>query len=156
MGNNASEFSGSTTADQAIRGMDLSGRVAIVTGCNGGIGFETAKCLYKHNAHLVMACRDKQRMQEACDKIKTQVEEEKKKLNSEVKGKITCLVLDLASFKQIKEFIAEFLSLNLPLHLIINNAGVFTPNKKKTADGLEITIGTNHLYVLLQQNDFLI
>jgi NAD(P)-dependent dehydrogenase (short-subunit alcohol dehydrogenase family) len=107
---------------------DLSGKRAVVTGANSGIGFHTAKALTEHGAEVVLACRNLDSARAAAVKLPglTEVEE-----------------LDLASQKSVQTFADRFEG---PLDLLINNAGVMTPPKyRETEDGFELQYGTNHL-----------
>ncbi|HNI71148.1 MAG TPA: oxidoreductase [Marmoricola sp.] len=107
---------------------DLSGRTAIVTGANSGIGWHTADELARHGASVVLACRDRERGEEAAARIEgaTRVEQ-----------------LDLASLQSVQDFAERW---DGPLDLLINNAGVMmSPTYRTTADGFELQFGTNHL-----------
>jgi NAD(P)-dependent dehydrogenase (short-subunit alcohol dehydrogenase family) len=110
----------------------LDGKTAVVTGANSGLGFQTAKQLAGHGAHVVMACRDSQRGKDALER-----------LQSEVPGSdVEVRSLDLADLSSVKAFAA---GLDGPVHLLINNAGVMALPKRQTADGFEMQFGTNHL-----------
>jgi NAD(P)-dependent dehydrogenase (short-subunit alcohol dehydrogenase family) len=117
---------------------DLSGRTAVVTGANSGIGWHTARELAGHGARIVLACRDVERGKQAADKIRTAVPP----------ADIEVAELDLASMTSVREFGTSWAE---PLDLLVNNAGVMAPPKfAKTQDGYELQFGTNHLghYVL--------
>jgi NAD(P)-dependent dehydrogenase (short-subunit alcohol dehydrogenase family) len=105
-----------------------------ITGSNSGIGVETARTFYKAGAHVVIAARDTNKS----EKIK-------KEITNEKGGQITVLPLDLGDFSSIDAFVDSFQKLNLPLHILINNAGVMMTPKKKTKDGFEFQGGVNHL-----------
>jgi NAD(P)-dependent dehydrogenase (short-subunit alcohol dehydrogenase family) len=110
---------------------DLSGRTAIVTGANSGIGLCTVVALADHGARVVLACRD--------------VEAGRRALRRVGSGSGSCEVreLDLASMASVRGFAEAW---DEPLHLLINNAGVMAPPKRvETADGYELQFGTNHL-----------
>lgn len=107
---------------------DLTGRVALVTGANSGIGFQTAKELAGHGASVVLACRDREAGRAAAARIA---------------GDTSVAELDLASMASVRA-LAE--SWDRPLHLMVNNAGVMAPPKRaSTIDGYELQFGTNHL-----------
>ena len=107
---------------------DLSGRTAVVTGANSGIGFHTAKHLARHGATVVLACRNTDAARAAAARID---------------GSTRVAELDLASLASVRAF-AE--SVDHPVDLLINNAGVMTPPRyRETADGFELQYGTNHL-----------
>ena len=115
---------------------DLSGKVAIVTGSNVGIGFEAAKELAKKNATVVMACRNLEKGDEAAAKTI---------LSTNSSLKLEVMKLDLSSLKSVKDFADEFTKKYDRLDLLINNAGVMMPPYSKTEDGFELQFGTNHL-----------
>ena len=105
---------------------DLSGKVAVVTGANSGIGFHTARELAAHGADVVLACRDTASAAEAASKIGGRVEQ-----------------LDLASQKSVASFADRW---DGQLDLLVNNAGVMrVPTWRATEDGHEMQFGTNHL-----------
>lgn len=114
---------------------DLTGKTAIVTGANSGIGFETALALYEKGAHVMLACRDLNKAHEAIAKIK------------EYKGSgiLEAARLNLESVTQIKEFVEDFTQQHHHLHLLINNAGVAMPPASKTDEGYELQFGVNFL-----------
>ncbi|MFT5434478.1 MAG: NAD(P)-dependent dehydrogenase (short-subunit alcohol dehydrogenase family) [Myxococcota bacterium] len=114
---------------------DQSGRTAIITGANSGIGFETARALTKAGAHVVMACRNPERGQAAVAKL----------VLGQPNAKIELGIVDLSDLSSIREFAAEQLAKHSRLDLLINNAGVMMTPYTKTADGFELQFGTNHL-----------
>jgi len=114
---------------------NLSGKVAIVTGSNTGIGFETAKQLAAFNAHVILACRNKSLGVEAEQLIKKEIPS----------AKAEFMELDLGSKDSIEKFTREFLSKNIPLHFLVNNAGLIMGKRTITSDGFETTFGVNHL-----------
>jgi NAD(P)-dependent dehydrogenase (short-subunit alcohol dehydrogenase family) len=91
----------------------LTGKIAIVTGGNTGIGFETCLELVRHGAYVYMASRSKQRATEAISKIKEKVPV----------AQIEFLELDLKDLKQVQKAAQSFLALDKPLDILINNAG---------------------------------
>ncbi|WP_158793066.1 oxidoreductase [Granulicella sp. L60] len=114
----------------------LTGKRILITGANSGIGYHAALKLARKGAHIVFASRDRQRGQAALDRLHT-----------EAPGTDTELaILDLASLASIRTFAAAELAQKRPLHVLINNAGVFAPPKRlETADGFELQFGTNVL-----------
>jgi NAD(P)-dependent dehydrogenase (short-subunit alcohol dehydrogenase family) len=115
---------------------DQSGRVAIVTGANSGIGYETARVLAHKDADVVMACRSLDKAQAAADQIRAE----------NPRGSVEVVQLDLADFASIRSFVEVFLTKYSRLDLLINNAGVMAlPKRWKTKDGFEMQFGTNHL-----------
>jgi NAD(P)-dependent dehydrogenase (short-subunit alcohol dehydrogenase family) len=114
---------------------DQSGRTAIVTGANSGLGLSTARELARHGASVVLACRDTGKGETA-----------KRAIEAAAPGaKVELAELDLASLASVEEFAAGFGGAHDGLDLLINNAGVMAPPRRETADGFELQLGTNLL-----------
>lgn len=109
---------------------DQTGRVAIVTGANTGLGFETARALAARGAQVVLAVRDVEKGERAAARID---------------GEGTVQALDLTSLDSVRSAAAELRAAHPRIDLLINNAGVMYPPRKTTADGFELQFGTNHL-----------
>ncbi|MDN4492573.1 oxidoreductase [Ureibacillus aquaedulcis] len=114
---------------------DQSGKVAIVTGGNSGIGYETSLALAENYATVILAVRNMNKGHEAADKIKSEFP------NADVH----VLKLDLNDLGSVKEFSEEFKMKFRSLSLLINNAGVMMPPKRETKDGFESQFGINYL-----------
>lgn len=110
-------------------------KVALITGANTGIGFQTALVLAERGATVILACRDTQKAQAAQAQILAQYP------NAHVK----LLSLDLANLADVRRAAAEVLAQYTRLDLLINNAGVMVSPLTKTADGFELQFATNHL-----------
>ncbi|GJQ70392.1 hypothetical protein Trydic_g22822 [Trypoxylus dichotomus] len=117
----------------------LGGKTAIVTGSNSGIGKETAKDLYVRGAHVILACRNIRKAENAVEDI---INSCKENINC---GQLTVVELDLSSLKSVKECSAKLLQEHDRIDLLINNAGIMMCPYGKTEDGFEIQFGTNHL-----------
>jgi NAD(P)-dependent dehydrogenase (short-subunit alcohol dehydrogenase family) len=115
---------------------DLSGKTAIITGANSGIGYFTALELARKGATVVLACRSLPRAEAAAQKIR-----------DEVPGaSVLPRHLDLASQASVHKFAQDYLASGQPLDLLINNAGVMAlPKRTETVDGFEMQFGTNVL-----------
>lgn len=112
------------------------GKRALVTGGTGGIGFETAVALAKADAEVVIAGRAKAKVDQAVAAVRAAVGT----------AKVEGLELDLASLASIESAASAVLLGGRPLDLLINNAGIMAvPERRETADGFELTFGTNHL-----------
>jgi NAD(P)-dependent dehydrogenase (short-subunit alcohol dehydrogenase family) len=109
---------------------DQHGRVAIVTGGNTGLGFETARMLAERGAHVVLAVRDVEKGRLAADRIR---------------GEVTIHALDLSSLASIRSAAANLRTAHPRIDLLINNAGVMYTPRQTTTDGFEMQFGTNHL-----------
>ncbi len=107
---------------------DLTGRTAVVTGANSGIGLTASDALARAGAHVVLAVRDLERGRVAAAKVNGSTEVRR---------------LDLADLSSVREFADGWQG--RPLDLLINNAGVMMLPRQRTADGFEMQFGTNHL-----------
>ncbi len=112
----------------------LTGRVALITGANTGIGLVTARELVARGAHVFIACRSVEKGQTAADDIR----------KTTGNAHVEVLALDLGDFDSVRQCAKAFLARDLPLHLLINNAGL-AGAKGKTKSGFELAFGTNHL-----------
>lgn len=119
----------------------LSGRVALITGANTGIGLVTARELARQGAHLFITCRDLATARKALDDIR------------EASGntQVEALTLELGDFASVQACAQTFLARDLPLHLLVNNAGLAGAGGI-TASGFELAFGVNHMgHFLLTQ-----
>jgi retinol dehydrogenase-12 len=118
---------------------DLSGKVAVVTGCNTGIGLQTAKMLCDAGAHVVLACRSKERAKPALATV----------VGDKTRGTAEIIPLDLGDVDSIKAFAASFAKKHAILDILVNNAGLNTTGAYRgprvTKQGYEICMGTNYL-----------
>jgi NAD(P)-dependent dehydrogenase (short-subunit alcohol dehydrogenase family) len=115
---------------------DQSGRVAIVTGSNTGLGYETARVLAARGAHVVLAVRNVEKGQAAAAKIS----------GISPRADIKVQPLDVSSLQSVRTAAEELKTAYPRIDLLINNAGVmYTPTKQPTKDGFEMQFGTNHL-----------
>lgn len=140
-----SPFGAKSTAREVVAGHDLSGKVAIITGAATGIGVETARALALAGAEVIIAARKPELGEEVANAI-----------NEEAGLKrVSFGMLDLSSLEAIRHFAHRWGDRRL--NILINNAGVMACPLSRTADGLEMQIGTNHfghflLSVLLAPN----
>lgn len=114
---------------------DQSGRTAVVTGGNSGLGFETAKALASHGAHVLLACRSASKADAAVEAIRA----------DKPVGEVEFFELDLANLASIRDFAKRVGDRHPRVDLLVNNAGVMAIPQRKTADGFEMQLGTNHL-----------
>jgi NAD(P)-dependent dehydrogenase (short-subunit alcohol dehydrogenase family) len=115
-------------------GGEIMGRIAIITGANRGIGKETAIGLAQHGITVILACRNVEQAQIACDEIRS----------STGNNEIYVMKLDIASKESIFGFVNEFRNRFGWLNILVNNAGISSNKNEKTIDGYEINIGTNY------------
>jgi NAD(P)-dependent dehydrogenase (short-subunit alcohol dehydrogenase family) len=114
---------------------DLTGRIAVVTGANGGLGLETSRALAGAGAHVVMAARNQDKAAAAVSDIRQSVGD----------PSLEVVALDLASQASVREAAEQILGAHERIDLLINNAGVMGIPQRKTADGYEMQFGVNHL-----------
>ncbi len=132
--------------------VDLAGKVAVVTGGNTGIGYETAKTLSIMGAQTFIACRSEEKATAVshnfqlilciCDESPHDqaIQRMREEVGAEFPGKtveVEFLPLDLSSYQSTREFVSAFRSKNLPLHILVNNAGVLQLERDVTPDGYE-------------------
>lgn len=113
----------------------MAGKVAVITGANSGIGFETAKALAKKNATVIMACRNLSKAEEAKGKI----------LQSNPSAKIETFHINTAVLQSVAKFALEFSKKFNRLDLLINNAGIMMSPFEETVDGFENQLATNYI-----------
>ena len=111
------------------------GRLAVITGANTGLGFETARVLAARGASVVLAVRDTDKGKRAAARIAA----------ASPGADLTVQPLDLASLESIRAAAAELRARHPRIDLLINNAGVMFPPRQTTPDGFELQLGTNHL-----------
>jgi NAD(P)-dependent dehydrogenase (short-subunit alcohol dehydrogenase family) len=112
---------------------DLSGRTALVTGGNSGIGREAVRILAEHGAHVLLACRDTAKGAPVAQAL------------SGARGRVDVVALDLADLGLVELAAREVGERIDRLDLLVNNAGVMATPYRRTADGFELQLGTNHL-----------
>ena len=120
-----------TTADIP----DQTGRVALVTGANSGLGLEIATELATAGATVVLGCRNTTKAESAAERIRA----------TGARGPVEILQLDLADLGSVRDAAASVIAGGRPLHLLVNNAGLMAVDQSRTADGFEMQLGVNHL-----------
>jgi NAD(P)-dependent dehydrogenase (short-subunit alcohol dehydrogenase family) len=121
------------TADQIP---PQTGKTALVTGANSGIGYQAALELARHGAHVLLGCRSVPKGQMALAKLR----------NAAPGASAELVALDMASLASIRAFAAKFAERGVALDILVNNAGVMgLPTRELTVDGFERQFGTNHL-----------
>ena len=114
---------------------DLTGRVAVVTGANGGLGLVTAHELAAKNAHVVLAARD----QDKATAAEGQIQARRPGASTEI------VPLDLGSLASVQEAAGRILATHDAVDILVNNAGVMAMPERRTADGFEMQFGVDHL-----------
>ena len=114
---------------------DQTGKIAVVTGANSGLGFESAKALAGAGAHVVMAARNQVKAQGAYDEI----------LAAHPDASLEIVALDLGSLASVRKAADEIVNSHDVVDILINNAGLMALPERRTADGFEMQFGVNHL-----------
>ncbi len=133
-----SPFDRNTTAEEVTEGLDLSGKLALVTGCNSGIGYETMRVLALRGAHVLGAARTLEKATDAC---------------ARVEGQATPIVVELTDFDSIVSAADQMKAMGQPLDILINNAGIMELAELEQVNGIEKQFYVNHLghFVLTRQ-----
>ncbi|MEQ1438927.1 oxidoreductase [Fontimonas sp. SYSU GA230001] len=114
---------------------DLSGKTALVTGANSGLGLATAQALAAHGARVVLACRGQAKADAAIAQIRARTPE----------ARLEYLELDLSDLGSVRRAADQFRAGHPRLDILVNNAGVMGLPLLRTGDGFELLFGTNHL-----------
>jgi NAD(P)-dependent dehydrogenase (short-subunit alcohol dehydrogenase family) len=125
-----SDFDENSTAEEVTEGIDLDGKVAVVTGCNSGIGYETMRVLAMRGAYVIGTGRTVEKAQEACTSII---------------GKTTPVALELSDFDSVVACADTIRSINTPIDMLICNAGMRGSKEREQVYGLEKHFVVNHL-----------
>lgn len=120
---------------ESAKNVRLNGKVAIITGANTGIGFETALDLAKRGATVILACRNLEKSNKAAQKI----------IQISGNSDVFTEKLDLTNFESIKSFCSRIMTDYSQIDLLVNNAGVASCPKQTTADGFDLQLQTNYL-----------
>ena len=129
-------FGATSTTDEVLEGVDLSGKRILVTGVSAGLGVETARALASHGAQVVGAARDLAKAKGATGQVRA---------DAAKGGGLELVQLDLASLASVRACADALLAAGKPFDLVIANAGVMACPFGKTVDGFETQFGTNHL-----------
>ncbi len=130
-------FGATSTTDDVLAGVDLSGKRILVTGVSAGLGVETARALVAHGAFVVGAARDLRKAETAIAPVRAAV--------TKGNGAFELIELDLASFASIREATDKLVADGRAFDVVIANAGVMATPFGHTDDGFETQFGTNHL-----------
>lgn len=113
----------------------LTGKITVITGANCGLGYETAKVFAQKQAHVILACRNPNKANEARNSILSHFPE----------AQVTTMEIDLANLNSVRNFVSTFSLKFSHLDFLINNAGVMMPPYTRTDDGFELQYQTNYL-----------
>src|SRR6516162_507247 len=128
-------FGAESTAEEVIQGHDLSGKTAVVTGANSGIGLETARVLAAAGARVIVTARDAAKVEDTLAQLREQVH------GAKVEG----VVMELSSLASVREAADRIAALAPRIDFLINNAGIMFAPLERTTEGFEGHFGVNHL-----------
>ena len=131
-------FGHDTTTGEVLEGIDLDGKLALVTGGSGGLGAETARALASKGARVVITARDVARGEGVAKQIRNST-------GTTGNGGVEVEELELGSLASVRAFAERFLARHDALQILVNNAGVMACPFERTEDGFELQFGTNHL-----------
>jgi NAD(P)-dependent dehydrogenase (short-subunit alcohol dehydrogenase family) len=131
----ASPFDARTQAGDVVRGGDLKGRTAIVTGASSGLGVETVRALASAGARVIMPVRSREAGEKAAAEIRA----------STKNNAVEIADLDLGNYASVRAFAESFVKRGIPLNILINNAGIMATPERRIAGNIESQFGTNHL-----------
>ncbi|MCO5568274.1 hypothetical protein L7F22_021971 [Adiantum nelumboides] len=137
------EFGSSSTAEEVTEGIDASRITAIITGATSGVGRETARILSLRGAQVVIGARNV----EAANHVKEAILQEAGPC-----ARVHVIELNISSLQSVRKFVLSFKAKNLPLNLLINNAGIMGCPFSLSADGIELQFATNYLGHFLLTN----
>ncbi len=125
-----SPFGFATTADEVAEGIDLTGKTVLITGCNSGLGYESMKTIAEHGGHVIGTARTMEKAVTACDSVA---------------GKTTPLVCELTDFDSVVACADSVQALDVPLDVLMCNAGIMALPELEQVDGIEKQFVVNHL-----------
>ena len=123
-------FGAKSTAEEVTAGIDLSGKTALITGANSGLGYETMRVLALRGAHVLCAARTLEKAEEAC---------------AGIQGRTTPVVIELTDFPSIVTGTDAVRAMGMPIDMLILNAGIMALPELEQVNGLEKQFVTNHL-----------
>ncbi len=125
-----SAFNKQSTAEDVTQGLDLSGKNIVITGINSGLGYESMRVLSARGAHIIGTARSMEKAQAAADSVA---------------GHITPLVCELSDFGSVQECAKQIKALEVPIDVLLCNAGIMALPELELAHGYELQFATNHL-----------
>jgi NAD(P)-dependent dehydrogenase (short-subunit alcohol dehydrogenase family) len=135
-------FSGRTTSEEIVEGLDLTGRTVVVTGTSAGLGFEEARVLAGAGAEIVMVARNPEKNAAAAARIRT----------GQPDAKLALVTMDLGEMASVRRGAAEILAAHPRIDVLINNAGIMGGPLTYNSDGLELHLAINHIGPFLLTN----
>ena len=127
-------MTGQRSALQVVEGIDLSGKVCVITGASSGLGRESARALATAGAHVVLTARNSDALAQAAQWIRAEVPD----------AETSTVVLDLTTLADVRAAASAIRDIAPAIHVLMNNAGVMFTPFGRTSDGFELQLGTNH------------
>jgi NAD(P)-dependent dehydrogenase (short-subunit alcohol dehydrogenase family) len=138
-------FGATSTTEEVLAGVELTGVTALVTGASTGLGLETARALAAHGARVIATARTPEKAETTLATLRSLVPD----------GEVECGVVALDSLASVRTFAAWVRERTDRLELLINNAGIMATPFARTVDGFESQFGTNHLAHFVLTNELL-
>jgi len=130
-----SPFGARSVAGEVVKGIDLKGQTAIVTGASSGLGVETVRALASAGARVVIPVRSREKGEKAAEALRA----------STGNRAVEVAAMDLADYESVRAFAKSFVASGSPLHILINNAGIMACPEQRIGGRIESQFGTNHL-----------
>ena len=124
---------------------DGTKRRVVITGGNSGLGFQTAKELLAAGYSVELACRSGEKASKAVEELKQEIPPS---ASGESEDQVTFSVLDVSSLASVVAWTVAYIASKKPLHVLICNAGIMMGPQRTSADGFELQLATNYLYVI--------
>ncbi len=135
-------FNAETTAEEVVKGLDLTGKTMVVTGSSAGLGAETARILAKAGATVVLVARNAEKNASVAGKIRAETPN----------AKLSLVTMDLADLSSVRRAAKEILAAHPKIHALINNAGFVGGPRIITPEGAELHFAANHIGPFLFTN----
>lgn len=130
-----SPFGAKSVAGEVVRGINLKGKHAIVTGASSGLGIETVRALAAAGAHVVMPVRSRDKGEKAAAEVR----------HSTNNSGVEVATMDLEDYASVERFAKDYVATGKPLDILINNAGIMACPERRIGPGIESQFGTNHI-----------
>jgi NAD(P)-dependent dehydrogenase (short-subunit alcohol dehydrogenase family) len=133
-------FGAQSTSAEVVAGLDLTGKTAVVTGCNSGLGYETMRALTSRGAHVIGTARTQEKADKAC---------------GDFEGLTTPVVLELSDFASVRACSATIIAMNTAIDMLICNAGIMALPELELVNGIERQFVVNHLGHFILVNELI-
>lgn len=137
--------------DFAIQKVNGRKKIAVITGANSGLGFETARVLLLNGMQVVCACRNLEKGVEAVQRLRELTAERPNSQDNDIR----LMELDVSNLNSVRTFAESFKQSGLPIHVLLCNAGIMMGPPRRSIDGIDLQVATNYLGHFLLCNELL-